>query len=276
MIEKKVPLFSTGEFAKLCGVSKETLFHYDEIGLLRPEVRKENGYRYYTTTQLFAFDIIAALKKCGSSLSEIKDHLLSQDPAKFISTLKSKQHRLAEEMERLEQIQRLLQDMIERIETVPSLEAGKPSIDYMEEQYLLALPLDFSRGDEDIVWAEASQRLMAHLKTFPSMQLSFEVGAIISRDCLIQKGMLEASHCYSELSAPVASEYSFVKPASHYATIVHKGPYEDLPLSGEKLLDFIKESGRTVTGNAYITDWLTYFMTEKEEDFVMRIAIQID
>ena len=29
--------FTTGEFAKLCGVKKQTLFHYDEIGLLIPE-----------------------------------------------------------------------------------------------------------------------------------------------------------------------------------------------------------------------------------------------
>lgn len=39
--------FSTGEFAKLAGVSKHTLFYYDEIGLLSPEIKnKENGYRY--------------------------------------------------------------------------------------------------------------------------------------------------------------------------------------------------------------------------------------
>ena len=29
------PLFTTGEFAKLCNVRKDTLFYYDEIGLLK-------------------------------------------------------------------------------------------------------------------------------------------------------------------------------------------------------------------------------------------------
>lgn len=32
--------FTTGEFAKLCHVKKQTLFHYDEIGLLSPEIKK--------------------------------------------------------------------------------------------------------------------------------------------------------------------------------------------------------------------------------------------
>jgi effector-binding domain-containing protein len=58
--------------------------------------------------------------------------------------------------------------------------------------------------------------------------------------------------------------------------MIHKGPYEDLPRSGERLVDFIKESGRRITGNAYVIDLFTYFMTEKEEDVMMRIAIQID
>ncbi|MBL3538193.1 MerR family DNA-binding transcriptional regulator [Aminivibrio sp.] len=275
-MEKKVPLLSTGEFAKLCGVTKETLFHYDEIGLLRPEVRKENGYRYYTPTQSFVYDIIVSLKKCGSSLSEIKEHFVSMDPEKFVATLKMKQEHFGEELARLAQKQRLLENMIERVESAPSLETNKPSIEYVEEQYLLAVPLDYSRGGEEIAWAEASQRLMENLKTFSSMQLSFDVGAIVTRENLERKEMEEANYCYSELSAPVASKYSFLKPPSHYATMIHKGPYEDLPRSGERLIGFIKESGRRITGNAYIIDLSTYFMTEKEEDVVMRIAIQID
>jgi DNA-binding transcriptional MerR regulator len=275
MIDKKSPLFSSGEFAKLCGVTKETLFHYDEIGLLRPEIRKESGYRYYTLEQFFAFDVIAALKKCGSSLSEIKDHFVSQDPAKFIATLKAKQQRLAEEIARLEQMQRLLQNMIEQTEIVPLLEADRPSIEYMEEEYLLAVPLDFSLGDEDIAWAEASQRLMTHLKAFPAMQLSFDVGAIVTRDNLL-RGMEEVSYCYSRLSAPVPSEAVFIKPASYYATMIHKGPYEKLPRSGERLIEYIEKSGREITGNAYILDVLTYLATGNEDDFVVQISIQID
>ena len=38
---------TTGELAKLMGITKETLFHYDEIGLFRPAVVMKNRYRYY-------------------------------------------------------------------------------------------------------------------------------------------------------------------------------------------------------------------------------------
>lgn len=47
------PLFTTGEFAGLCNIRKDTLFYYDEIGLLKPEIIQDNGYRYYSANQLF-------------------------------------------------------------------------------------------------------------------------------------------------------------------------------------------------------------------------------
>lgn len=43
---------TTGEFASAMGVSKDTLFHYDDIGLFCPEKVSENGYRYYSRHQL--------------------------------------------------------------------------------------------------------------------------------------------------------------------------------------------------------------------------------
>lgn len=43
---------TTGEFAALMGVSKHTLFHYDDIGLFSPEYVAENGYRMYSLYQL--------------------------------------------------------------------------------------------------------------------------------------------------------------------------------------------------------------------------------
>lgn len=48
---KKEYFLTSGEFAELCGTTKETLFHYDEIGILKPAWLGENRYRYYTPAQ---------------------------------------------------------------------------------------------------------------------------------------------------------------------------------------------------------------------------------
>ena len=61
---------TTGEFARIAGVKKHTLFHYDEIGLFRPEVTLENGYRCYTFAQLDEFDVISMLRELIESYEE--------------------------------------------------------------------------------------------------------------------------------------------------------------------------------------------------------------
>ena len=43
--------FKTIEFAETCCVTKHTLFHYDNIGILKPEAVAKNGYRYYSINQ---------------------------------------------------------------------------------------------------------------------------------------------------------------------------------------------------------------------------------
>ena len=87
----------TSDFAKLCGVTKDTLFHYEELGLLTPEIRTENGYRYYSVKQFFTYDIIAILKDTGTSLKDIKSYIENLDTDNFISLLSEKYRVLEQE-----------------------------------------------------------------------------------------------------------------------------------------------------------------------------------
>ena len=64
---------SIGEVARLFNISKDTLRYYDKIGILTPEVNKENGYRFYDIRHLEQLGLILGIKYLGISLSEIKE-----------------------------------------------------------------------------------------------------------------------------------------------------------------------------------------------------------
>ena len=81
----KESFLTTGEFAGLAGVTKHTLFYYDEIGLFSPEIKTENGYRYYSVSQLDVFDVIYTLKELGVSLDEIREYMENRTPASLLS-----------------------------------------------------------------------------------------------------------------------------------------------------------------------------------------------
>ena len=63
----KEKLLTCGTFAKICGIEKHVLFHYDEIDLFKPIYVNEKGYRYYSYHQYDTFKVIMALKKLGMS-----------------------------------------------------------------------------------------------------------------------------------------------------------------------------------------------------------------
>ena len=72
-------LLRSGTFAKLCRTTKDTLYFYEEAGLLQPRQVSANGYRGYSAAQYFEFDLITVLQDAGLSLKEIKQSLKLRD-----------------------------------------------------------------------------------------------------------------------------------------------------------------------------------------------------
>lgn len=72
MDEKQI-LFSTGEFAAKARITIRTLRYYDNIGLLKPSLRSENGNRRYSRKDFAKLQRILTLKLIGLSLDEIAD-----------------------------------------------------------------------------------------------------------------------------------------------------------------------------------------------------------
>ncbi|AXR74044.1 MULTISPECIES: MerR family transcriptional regulator [Auritidibacter] len=64
---------STSEIAKLSGVTRRTIRHYHDIGLLQEPRRRPNGYREYSTSDLVALLRIRRLSALGFSLSNVAD-----------------------------------------------------------------------------------------------------------------------------------------------------------------------------------------------------------
>jgi DNA-binding transcriptional MerR regulator len=67
------PMYSIGEVAKICNVSRKTLRYYEQLGLLKPDyVCFENGYRYYTEQTMNSIPVIKYYKQMGFKLQEMK------------------------------------------------------------------------------------------------------------------------------------------------------------------------------------------------------------
>ena len=61
-----------GELAQRTGLTVRTLHHYDAIGLLKPSLHSEAGYRLYTASDIARLQQVLSLRQLGFSLDEMR------------------------------------------------------------------------------------------------------------------------------------------------------------------------------------------------------------
>ena len=64
-----------GELARRTGLTVRTLHHYDEIGLLKPSLHTDAGYRLYTAADVARLQQVLSLRQLGFALEEVRDCL---------------------------------------------------------------------------------------------------------------------------------------------------------------------------------------------------------
>lgn len=83
--------YTTGEMAKLCGVSVRTVQYYDTRGILIPSELSEGGRRLYSENDLRRMKIICFLREAGLSINSISELLSSDDPGSIIAVMLDQQ-----------------------------------------------------------------------------------------------------------------------------------------------------------------------------------------
>lgn len=90
-------LYTTGEIAKLCGVSVRTVQYYDNRGILVPSELSEGGRRLYTEEDLKRMHIICFLREAGFPINSISALFAEEHPESIISILLDRQEKTLRE-----------------------------------------------------------------------------------------------------------------------------------------------------------------------------------
>ena len=104
--------FTTGELAKLCGVTVRTVQYYDSRGILIPSALSEGGRRLYSEEDAKRLKIICFLRDLDLPIDAIHQLLREAHPEKVISLLIEQQEKtlsdeISEKEEKLEKLREL-------------------------------------------------------------------------------------------------------------------------------------------------------------------------
>lgn len=123
-------LFKIGDVAHLFGVSVQTLRHYDDIGLLKPELVDEcTGYRYYSVAQFESLNTIRYLRECGMPLGNISEFFKRKTPETMISVIAEQERVLDEQIASLTSMREKLHRRKTRIEDALGSKLGTVTLE---------------------------------------------------------------------------------------------------------------------------------------------------
>ena len=157
--------YTTGEMAKLCGVTVRTVQFYDQRGILIPSALSEGGRRLYSEEDLKRMKIICFLRDTGLSLDTIGRLLKEEDPGSVIDVLLEQQEQvlrdeIGERREKLDRLAELKSGLktvssfsIESIGDIATVMESKKKLNAMHRNMILTgLPLGILQIASILLW----------------------------------------------------------------------------------------------------------------------------
>lgn len=262
----------TGEFAALCGVTKDTLFHYDRIGLLRPVRIGANGYRYYSVYQADILDLIGMLKEVGLSLQEIRAYMENRNTDDFLNMLVQQDQVLAAEIKRLQRLRKLLKNTIAVTHQSFQADIGTISVEEQEETWFVVTPGPKKQDEKSMI--EALGQHVAFCKAH-GLYTSFTVGEIISEAEIAAMTYHTTWYC-SPVDRPIQRKYLHVRPAGQYAVQYVQVPYEQLTQAYADFVCQLNQQGYALRGSIYEEDVINHLSESDDEQYIMKLAGRVE
>ncbi len=254
------------EFSRLTGIKRDNLRFYDRIGLLSPETRGENGYRYYARRQLSAAYLIGSLRLLGVGLDTIRQYSSSRSPEKMLTLFARQEASIQAEIAQLRETSAIM-----KLYTQMAREAlghGKDELLLEErprERIFLCPPIPAGMNEEDggiYAYEYANEQ---------GINLGYPAGILIPQETFTLDAPSPTYHYYFK----TGKKGNAWKPAGLYAVAYGRGAPDQSEAVYRRLLDFIRNQGLKTVGGAYEEFLLDELAVPDHEQFCVRVAVPV-
>lgn len=267
-------LYKISEFANLCGLTRETLLHYDEVGLLKPAYVSETGYRYYAMDQSRVADMISMLKACGLSLQEIRENLYHSGVGTRLGQMSDSLDKLRQQEAYIRGRRQALEQTVECCREGMECQCGVLQLRQFPQRYLIASRTNYTHEPEG---EEFLRTFREHLMYCESQGLPtrFQSGEIIAREDAVRHRFIE--YCYfNPVEEKVDDPRLLIQPAGLYAVYYCRGSYTSLDRGLSRFMEELDRHGYDLCGDIYEDDILDHFLFADAEQYIARIIGRVE
>ena len=262
-------LFTINEFAKYSRTTRETLRHYDRIGLLTPISRGANNYRLYSNRQLSVVNVIRTFQELGMTLGEIKE--ISDDRCSvLVDELFERQIKMIDQkIEGWVHAQKLLFTLRKAIHSVSCIDEDNITVQYLPVEAIVLGDLnDYGQGrnhyDALLNFYESMH------EKYPDMDLNYPVWGVFSEE-RVKKGDCVWPDRYYFYNPEGRDK----RPAAHYAIGYTRGWYGQCGDLFERLIAYTDEHGFEICGDAFEEYPLNEVCAADSSNYLIRMMITV-
>ena len=262
-------LLSISDFAKFSRVTRDTLLHYDRIGLLSPASRGENNYRQYSGYQLAVVNVIRTLQQLGMTLEEIKKLKDRRTPELTNEVLGYQIEKIDKTIREWIRARKLLLTLRKTINSVKSINESKITIQFLPAEAIIMGDLnDYSQGKTFYDTLLSFYRTVS--EKYPDLDLNYYVWGNISEERIKRGDWAGADRFY--FYNPEGHDR---RPAALYAIGYMRGGYDQGDALYRRLVDYIDRNGFEICGDAYEEYPLNEVCITEPNNYLMRVMITV-
>lgn len=269
-------MYSIGEVAKMCNVSRKTLRFYEKLGLIIPDyVSEKNGYRYYKEETMNLIPIIKYYKQMGFKLQEMGNVQKTLDSFYKEPKFLTKQSELKEEE------QRIKNSYLAITEWVELLREGSIAIENNIQNVNIKY---FDSFDYVYLEQEFHQNYMDAVINIPWVNYLETIDCQISGPVILyyENGQEKMSNDASKvkvLQKPVNNLLSGVPTMSFggklFLSSYHIGDLSQINKQYTKMLDWAKENNYEYSNELYERFVIDYWSTMNTDTFVVELLVPV-
>lgn len=264
-------LFSIGQFAKLHEINKKTLMWYDEIGLLKPAVIKENGYRYYTYQQSSILEIILMLRELNVPIRDIRKFLAARSAASLEHLLAENLSEIDRTIAHLTALRNVMASKQQNMAAILTADLTDICVIKKDQPVCLAT-VDIS----DSMPLEAEiEKVITEAKKYQLPRLhDASYGAMLSVEKLHRNSFDEYEYLYIQIPDQLRKNGLHIQPKGLYLRAFCRGSWDKLPARYREILAYAKQQNLTLTGFAY-EKGINEMVIDTFDDYITQIEIPI-
>jgi DNA-binding transcriptional MerR regulator len=262
-------LLSISEMASFARVTRDTLIHYDKIGLIQPVLRGENNYRYYSDKQLALVNIVRTFQSLGMSLKEIDEIARNRTPESILQAFTEQTPKIDRDIEERLKSRMLLLTLQETIASALSSDEHAIELQHQEAESIFLGPQNDYSGGRSI--NDALLQFYRYCrKTETDTDLNYSAWGVFA-GARIERGDWRGPDRFY-FNNPYGHDE---KPAGLYATAYGRGNYGKSDEIYRRLTHYIKENKLTISGCAYETYPLNEISIQDPDHYLIRISIRV-